>query len=155
MASKEKGLNYRDHILGAILGLFAAVAFYVVSSTLIPDENALGLTSKLTDISVTFSFTILGFLFTAYSVLQFLDSKSWARQFRGSSLYHTFCLNLKILIVVTVVLFFLGVGCLIVGFFSSVGTMTIAVSALLAGMVYIAVRVTSTALSIITLMGKE
>jgi hypothetical protein len=67
--SRQKYFNLRDWIVPSIVAIIISIVFVVILVHLC-DIQMIELSKDMSDISITFAFTFLGFLISAYAILQ-------------------------------------------------------------------------------------
>lgn len=77
-------------------------------------KNVIELTEKITDISITFSLTMLGFLIAAFSLLQLVQSKDWYEKIYKSLPFQSFLQRLWMSIIFVIINFIISIICIFI-----------------------------------------
>lgn len=89
------------------LGLVLVFFFFFVSKEKL-DVTITSLTEKIIDMSITFSFTIIGFSIASFSLLQLIQTKDWYESISKSIPFQSFINRLFLSIILTLIDFFIS-----------------------------------------------
>ena len=108
MNKKTSKFRLRDHLCSFTVGTLTFLVSFFFSTRLLDKDSVTYVFEKISDIGITFSFTIFGFLLTAYAVLQVLTDKEWFSRIKRADTYKRFFHNLKALAYLIIILFFIS-----------------------------------------------
>ena len=106
---KIKKRYYIHSSVFALLSLsFVLIFFFFFVSKEKLDVTIASLTEKIIDMSITFSFTIIGFSIASFSLLQLIQTKDWYESISKSIPFQSFINRLFLSIILTLIDFFIS-----------------------------------------------